>query len=332
MGKGLGRGIISREELGKELAGQGLLFCCSIAERRRVIEEFHRIGRIVPVERSEGRAEQRDGITGAPFPDAFPMLQRALHVQAMVGIDIPVPAQAGRVVPVLALGQFIPFAGLQLHFIQAGVVVIAVFVLSIGKHKLPIQRLVVAQLVGGPQVEALHADVIVVGAAIAAMIEPGVLARGQAETQGALAPAETVAGVTVANAALAVGISDLRTQRLMGLEGNDVDHAGQGIGPVTDGVGPAKHFDALDVFQRHRQILPVDLGEAGAIDRAPVDQDLHAAGLRGMPAVVVDLDLDVVRNNDQPRHQPQQLGEFPRAARLDELTVQHADAARNRGG
>ncbi|MCY1175628.1 hypothetical protein D9M73_158720 [compost metagenome] len=115
--------------------------------------------------------------------------------------------------------------------------------------------------------------------------------------------------------------------------GNDVHHRHQGIGAVADGIGPAKDFDALDVFHGHRNVAPVDGGQAGAIHRAPVDQHLHASRLRRIGAVVVHRRLVAVDVADHhPRHQAQQFADVAGTAGVDQGAVDHRHAARHGSG
>src|SRR6202007_2587926 len=100
-------------------------------------------------------------------------------------------------------------------------------------------------------------------------------------------PARSLAGIEVVDATLATGDFQPCTVAVGRVAGDDVDHRHQRVAAVTDGVRPAKDFDALDVFHGHRNVAPVHRGQAGAVHRAAVDQHLHAPRFGGVGAVIV---------------------------------------------
>ncbi|MNL02910.1 hypothetical protein D3C87_1234310 [compost metagenome] len=161
-------------------------------------------------------------------------------------------------------------------------------------------------------------------------VEAVVLLAGQGQAQVTILPARALAGVKVVDAALAPGDLHARTVTVGRPPGNDVDHRHQGIGAVADGIRPAKDFDALDVFHGHRNVAPVDGGQAGAIHRAPVDQHLHAPRFIRIGAVVVHRRLIAADVADHhPRHQAQQFADVAGTAGVDQGAVDHRHASRN---
>jgi len=137
------------------------------------------------------------------------------------------------------------------------------------ERQLPVQRLVVAEILGDAQVEAAQALAVAVGAAVGAAVETVVGQPGQRQAQVAAAPAEAFAGVPVVDAALAAGDLQAGAVAVARVLGENVDHRHQRVGAVADGVRPAEHLDALDVLDGHRNVAPVDLGEAGAVTERP---------------------------------------------------------------
>ncbi|MNN08790.1 hypothetical protein D3C81_1216550 [compost metagenome] len=163
------------------------------------------------------------------------------------------------------------------------------------------------------------------------MVEAVVLLPRQRQAKITAAGAKALAGVPVVDAALAAGVLQAGALAICWTAGGDADDPGQGIGAITDGVRPAKHLDALDVFDGQGQVRPVHGGQAGPVDRAAVDQHLQAAGLADAAAVIVDraqVALGVADHH--PRHQAHQFGNVARAGGLDQLPIEHRDAARHR--
>src|SRR5205823_3751513 len=60
--------------------------------------------------------------------------------------------------------------------------------------------------------------------------------------------------------------------------GDDVDHAGEGVGAVEGGTGSADDFDAADVLHRHVEERPDGGSEEVLVDRAAVDQHQDLVG------------------------------------------------------
>ncbi len=113
--------------------------------------------------------------------------------------------------------------------------------------------------------------------------------------------------------------------------GEDVDHRHQRVGAVADGIGAAKHFDALDVFDGQGNVAPVHRGQARTVHRAAIDQHLHAPSIVDVAAVIVDGRLVAGAVADHhPRYQAQQLGYVTCAAGVDQRAVEHGHAAGHR--
>ncbi|MNE23959.1 hypothetical protein D3C80_1172320 [compost metagenome] len=196
--------------------------------------------------------------------------------------------------------------------------------------QLPVQRLAGIQLLADAQVEAAEPLAVAKIAAVRLVVEAVVLLPRQRQAQVAALPALAVAGVPVVDAALAMGYLQARAVAVAGGAGEDVDDRHQRIGAVADRIGAAEHLDALDVLDGHRNVGPVDLGEAGAVHRAAIDQHLQAAGLVGAAAVVVDgCAVAILRHHQHAGHQTQQFGQAARTAGADQRAVEHADAARD---
>ncbi|MNG02520.1 hypothetical protein D3C84_855520 [compost metagenome] len=107
----------------------------------------------------------------------------------------------------------------------------------------------------------------------------------------------------------------------------DVDHRHQRVGAITDGVGAAEHFDALDVFHGQGDVAPVHRGQACTIHRAAVDQYLHAPGIIDVAAVVIDRGLVTGAIADHHAwNQAQQLGNVAGAAGANQCAVEHGHA------
>ena len=101
---------------------------------------------------------------------------------------------------------------------------------------------------------------------------------------------EALAGVDVADTAVAARDFDAAALAELRSAGHDVDHAHQGIGAIGRGIGAAEHLDALDILNSQRDIGPVNSSQTRAIDRATVYQHLHAPGFGDIGAVIIDVD------------------------------------------
>ena len=197
-------------------------------------------------------------------------------------------------------------------------------------RQLPLQALVRRQAVAGVEVEAAEPAAVAQGVTVVVAVEAVVFLAGQRQAEVAVFQGDALAGVPVADAALARRVLQARAGRLAGGAGDDVDHPHQCVGAVADGIRPTEHFDPLDILEGQRQVAPVDAGKARAVHRAAVDQHLQAPRPRHAGAVVVDRGLVAGQVADHhARDQAHQFGNVAGAAGDDQLAVEHADAAGN---
>src|SRR5690606_38500041 len=146
-----------------------------------------------------------------------------------------------------------------------------------------------------------------VEAGIAAFVG-GYAVTGAAELAGG-------AAVVVLDMRIARRRFQTQLEAVVGMARNNVDDPEKGVGAVGGGVRAAHDLDALDVFNRERDIVPVDGGEAGLIDGAAVDHDLHATAVAIGGTVVADDVIPAVARADRcAGYEAEDFGELTHAA------------------
>ncbi|MNN08239.1 hypothetical protein D3C81_1210890 [compost metagenome] len=311
------------------LFGQGALLGAACRQwRGDVAGHLLCVVRVQAPELGQLRAERQRRITGAPYLLTIPVLGRALYIEAVVGVEVDVPAQRTGVVLGVEVGVVACGSNVGEHrFIGVGPLIAA----FLGRE-LPFQALIAGQGVAGTQGQAVEAATVAVVLAPAVFVETIVLHARQRQAQVATVPAQALACVPVIDTALAAGNLQARAMAVGRAAGEDIDHCHQRIGAIADGVGAAEHLDALDIFHGQRNVAPVHGSQAGAVHRATVDQHLHASGIVDVAAMVVDRRLVAGAVADHhPRHQAQQFGDVAGAAGTDQFAVEHGHAARHGG-
>ncbi|MNH06189.1 hypothetical protein D3C79_655490 [compost metagenome] len=256
------------------------------------------------------------------------MLGRALHVQAVVRVEVDVPAHGACVVLGVDVGVVAAFGDEG----EYGLVGIGPLVAALFGCQLPFQGLICREAMADAEVEAVQAAAVAVILAKLVFIEAVIFLARHRQAQITAVPAEAVAEVVVIDAILAAGQLHARAMAVRRIAGENVDHRHQCVGAIADGVGAAEYLDAFDVLQRHRDVAPVHRGQARTVHRAAVDQHLHAPGFVDVGAVVIDgwLVAGAVADH-HPRHQAQQFGDVAGAAGADQFAVEHGHAARHGG-
>ncbi|MND98497.1 hypothetical protein D3C80_908540 [compost metagenome] len=309
------------------LLGQGAFLAAAGGQGRSNVAR-HLLGviRVQAPELGQLRAERQRRITGAPYLLTIPVLGRALYIEAVVGVEVDVPAQRTGVVLGVEVGVVACGSNVGEHrFIGVGPLIAA----FLGRE-LPFQALIAGQGVAGTQGQAVEAATVAVVLAPAVFVETIVLHARQRQAQVATVPAQALACVPVIDTALAAGNLQARAMAVGRAAGEDIDHCHQRIGAIADGVGAAEHLDALDVFHGQGDVAPVHRGQAGAVHRTAIDQHLHAPGIVDVAAMVVDRRLVAGAVADHhARYQAQQFGDVARAAGADQFAVEHGHAARD---
>src|SRR5690606_34273448 len=139
--------------------------------------------------------------------------------KAVIGREVEIPAQAGGVITRLCVRPLVLLVG----GIIIGIFVVFVLIGTVLERQLPVQRMLVVQLMTGAQVEARQ--VLTVGEVIATAIqvEAIVIESRKRDAHGAAFPAEALPGVPVFDATLAGGIAQLGAQTVVRVAGDDVD-------------------------------------------------------------------------------------------------------------
>ncbi|MCY1519666.1 hypothetical protein D9M68_544230 [compost metagenome] len=315
------------EQLRANGGGQRLLLGCSRRHgAERVLGECHHVKRIEIPQLAQGRTEGDFRLAGAPDLLALPVLRRALQIEAVLGAEVDGPAQRTGVVAGADVRTVVArFDAAKYRGVAVGTLVAA----FLGRQ-LPVEAVLAVELLAGDKVEAVQAAAVAVVTVELIVVEAIVLLPGQRQAHCAVLPARAVAGVPVTDSTLPLAGFQACASAVGRLAGEDIDHAHQGIGAVTDGIRPAKHFDALDVLDGYGNVRPVHRRQAGAIDRAAVEQYLQAACLGDIGAVVVGGGLVAVPvANHHAGYQAQQFGDVAGATGLDQGAIEYRDAAGN---
>ncbi|MNN03764.1 hypothetical protein D3C81_1164690 [compost metagenome] len=305
------------------------LFLGVAAARRIVGPTSHQLGivRVHLPQPGQLRAERQGRITGAPDLLAVEVLGRALDIQAVLGVEVNVPAYRTCVI----LGIDVGAVSLLGDVGEYRLVGVGALVAAFLGRQLPFQGLVGGQAVAGAEVEAGEAAAVAVVAAVLVLVEAIVLQARHRQAHVAAVPAKAVACVEIVDAVLAAGDLEARAMAVGRVAGEDVDHRHQRIGAIADRVGATEHLDALDVLHGQGDVAPVHCRKACAVYRAAIDQHLHAPCVVDVAAMVVDRRLIAGAVADHhARHQAQQFGDVAGTAGADQFAVEHGHAAWDR--
>ena len=94
-----------------------------------------------------------------------------------------------------------------------------------------------------------------------------------------------------------------------GIEGDDVDHAGNGVEAEEGGVRPLDHLDLADFLQLHRQRRPGGVAVVIDVDLAAVEQHQHPRAVGGVVAADGHVGVGgAVAPHIDPGHRTQNVG------------------------
>lgn len=269
-------------------------------------------------------AERHLGIAGAPDLLAIPVLRRTLHIKAVFGVDIEVPAHRTGVILGHHVG-IVPGVGNPREHRAVGIRPLIATVLGV---ELPVEALPFIEVVADRQAQTIQASTVAIIGAVAVAVETVVFLAGQRQAQITAIPPGALTGIKVVDATLAARDLQTRAMAVGWVAGDDVDHRHQRIGAVADRVRAAKYLDPVDVFHRYRDIAPVHRRQAGAIHRAAIDQHLHAPCFAGVGAVVIHRRLIAVDAADHhSRYQPQQFADVAGTAGADQFAIENGHAS-----
>lgn len=178
----------------------------------RVVGEPAQVVRVQFPELRQLRAEGDARLAGVPFLPALPVLRVALYIEAVAWVEVDVPAQRTGIV----VGERIGVVDVVGNLGKRRAVGVGVLVRAFLGRQLPLQALVRRQAVAGVEVEAAEPAAVAQGVTVEVVVEAVVFLAGQRQAEVAVFQGDALAGVPVADAALACGVFQARAGRLLG--------------------------------------------------------------------------------------------------------------------